>query len=497
MVLAIITATAGCDRRSSGPVADVHVTVDVGRTLARPPDDAVGVTDPYPASFFGDSGTLARVRESAIHSMVYLSGGAPDLYDYRDGSLRTDPDVGRDTLTWIYPTPPPGTFDFDRFGSFARDTHRTATVHINYGTGTPEEAAAWVRYANITHDYGVRNWEIGEEGYLNGAYPGAWSWPDAHKNPDGSPEGPDTWAHHVVPFIAAMRRADPTIRVGIPIAPLFPGGTAREVAFNRFATDWNTTVLAVLAPLIDFVDLHWYPQPGETEDAALLAAPKAIANLRRTLRTQITAAGGHADLLVGETNSSFAHFGKQMVGIVNAMFLVDDMLTWLEQGARGVDWALWHAGAPTPDIGNTRQYGDADFGTIALLSNGDCVDTIAGRHICEPARNSPFAPFYALTLVDGALRPGTRLIPARSDSADVVSHAMAAPDGSVTVIVINADRVHPHRVHIDAPGTPADDASTRTLAGNATGLCAGRPDSTGDITLAPYSITAVTYHAAR
>ncbi|MFI7002053.1 hypothetical protein [Nocardia sp. NPDC050175] len=486
--------TSGCAENHPPPTADTHVTTDSGRILAAPAEDVIGVADPYSPTLFDDVGAVARVRDSGIRAMGYLSGSAPDLFDFRTGTLRVDPDKDRDGLSWIYPPPPAS---FDKFASFARDARSSALVHVDYGTGTPDEAAAWVRYANRTNNYGIRNWEIGEESYLNGSGP-AWAWPDAHKNPDGTPEGPTSWAHNAAQFVTAMRQADPAIRIGIPVAPLFPataGGHAEM--WNAFATDWNNQVLAVLGPLIDFVDLHWYPQREETDDAALLAAPRAIGALSQALRQQLVASGSHADILVGETNSSAVSFGKQAVGIVNALFLVDDMLTWLEQGALGVDWYAWQI-AMAADEDHPQLHGDANFGTIGLLSTGGCVDTRSQRHICEPARNTPFAPYYTLELVSHLMQPGTRLLEAQSDNPSVITHALSQPDGTITVVLINTDPAAAHRVQVQLPGSRLDGDITVTSFGDKDNdLRTEKSEATTVRELAPYSVTAVTYHPAR
>ncbi len=57
-------------------------------------------------------------------------------------------------------------------------------VTANYGTGTAEEAAGWVRYANVTKGYGIKYWEIGNENYGNGHYGAAW---EADDHADKSP----------------------------------------------------------------------------------------------------------------------------------------------------------------------------------------------------------------------------------------------------------------------------------------------------------------------
>ena len=56
----------------------------------------------------------------------------------------------------------------------ARRVGAQPMIIANYGTGTPAEAADWVRYANVTKGYGAKYWTIGNENYGNGHYGSAW-----------------------------------------------------------------------------------------------------------------------------------------------------------------------------------------------------------------------------------------------------------------------------------------------------------------------------------
>ncbi|MBE3568310.1 MAG: hypothetical protein IMW90_21540 [Thermogemmatispora sp.] len=47
-------------------------------------------------------------------------------------------------------------------------------ITVHYGAGTSQEAVAWVRYANVTHHYDIKFWEIGNEVYGNGTCGAAW-----------------------------------------------------------------------------------------------------------------------------------------------------------------------------------------------------------------------------------------------------------------------------------------------------------------------------------
>src|ERR1044072_7521645 len=70
-----------------------------------------------------------------------------------------------------------------RCAEVAVSTRATVFVTANYGTGTPQEAADWVRYSNKTKRYNFKYWEIGNENY------GTW---EADRN--DRPHDPVTYA---------------------------------------------------------------------------------------------------------------------------------------------------------------------------------------------------------------------------------------------------------------------------------------------------------------
>ena len=45
----------------------------------------------------------------------------------------------------------------------ATNTHAQVFFIVNYGSGTPQQAADWVRYCNITNHCYVKYWEVGNE----------------------------------------------------------------------------------------------------------------------------------------------------------------------------------------------------------------------------------------------------------------------------------------------------------------------------------------------
>jgi hypothetical protein len=61
------------------------------------------------------------------------------------------------------------TTDFNSFMAYAHSfssgavTSAIPLITVNYGTGTPSEAASWVYYANKQMGYGIKYWQVGNE----------------------------------------------------------------------------------------------------------------------------------------------------------------------------------------------------------------------------------------------------------------------------------------------------------------------------------------------
>src|SRR5260370_20209519 len=98
-------------------------------------------------------------------------------------------------------------------------------ITVNYGTGPPALAAAWVSNAAAGND-AVKYWEVGNEVYGNGTYGANWE-ADSHcdTSPSGGPVtigsepsqtyncGPGTYAANVAQYISAMHAAEPSDKV--------------------------------------------------------------------------------------------------------------------------------------------------------------------------------------------------------------------------------------------------------------------------------------------
>jgi hypothetical protein len=513
-------APAGAAASASGAAAD-QVTVTPAQSLATVPGTAIGINaSTYDGSLL-DRQVPGLLRGAGI-SVVRLPGGSEsDQYDWK-----TNTDVIGNYTEAV---------DFGQFMSVIQQAGAQAMVTVDYGTGTtigqqdgsgetgPQIAADWVRYANVEHHYGIKYWEIGNEVYGNGTYGADWE-ADAHctTTPTGGPVilgsepgqtyncGPATYAAGVAQYISAMKAVDPHISVGVVLtasgAPNnWPDGVTNPVTSPE---SWNQTVLTALRSqppgnTIGFADVHWYPQnpstitpPGPT-DAGLLAATAQIPAAVSALRTEFADWAGDASLpiMITETNSVSSNPGKQTLSVVNALYLEQDYLTWLDNGVSNVDWWQIHNGIVTSGDNGAALAGPADYGDYGVLSDGSCGTTPAGTQVCEPPAETPFPAYYGLQMLSRFIRPGDTLVAASSSQSLVQVFAAKASGGQLRVMIVNDDPASSYRVRLAAggyqlaPSAPVllydgQTASVRTLSGpGARAAAAAVP---------PYSITTLT-----
>src|SRR6185503_8837467 len=102
--------------------------------LSLMPADAVDGMDP-------DVIAMAK----AMHvSVLRYGGNFTSTYDWRDGVGPPDQRVTKRNLAWGIPEY--NNFGTDEFLKFCELIGAEPQIDLNTGTGTPEEAGAWVRY---------------------------------------------------------------------------------------------------------------------------------------------------------------------------------------------------------------------------------------------------------------------------------------------------------------------------------------------------------------
>ncbi len=305
-----------------------------------------------------DSDIPSLLKGASIGIVRFPGGSTADNYDWQNNT------VSGSTQS----------VSFAQFSSVATAAGAQKLITVNYGSGTPAEAAAWVTQSLSTSSENVALWEIGNEEY------GSWE-TDNHANP----HTPSSYATNALTFMQAMKAADPNAQIGIP------WGMNGNLAGGSGAPSWQTwddTILQADAADINWVDVHFYPFNGTPTETVqqIMATLGVIPTLAGNVHTALNQYDPSAKFVVGETNMSNAAsvWNEQPVG---ALFAAADTLEWLSYGAQSVDW--W-------DIHNYGSLSGGDFGLLSSNTSEGPID-------------SPQPPYFGYQLASHLAQSGATL----------------------------------------------------------------------------------------
>jgi hypothetical protein len=470
--LVAVAAATGAGATTAAPVGSAaspaaQVSVNPAQALAKVPGTAIGINaSTYDGSLL-DTQLPALLRNVGTKVIRIPGGSQSDEYNWK-----TNTDVIHNFTEAV---------NFGQFMSVIQKAGAQAMVTVDYGTGNTigqqdgsgetgaQVAADWVRFANVQHHYNIKYWEIGNEVYGNGTYGANWE-SDAHcTTAAGTPVtlgsepgqtfscGPAAYAANTAQYISAMKAVDPHISIG-PVLTT-PGNWPDGVTNAQNPVSWDQAVMSALGSRIGFADVHWYAQnpsnvtpPGPT-DAGLLADSSQIPGMVATLRSELTAWAGKADIpiMVTETNSVSSNPGKQILSTVNALFLEQNYLTWLENGVSSVDWWQAHNGIVTSGDNGPALFGSANYGDYGVLSDGTSGTTPGGVKVSEPPAETPFASYYGLVMLSRFIHPGDTLVSASSSQGLVKTFAVRSEHGALRVMVVNDDPANSYSLQVSVP----------------------------------------------
>jgi alpha-L-arabinofuranosidase len=341
-----------------------------------------------------DPTTINRVRAAGVRFFRFPGGSTADKYHWEQNLIGSER-AGTGTLEFL---------------KLVREAGGQPIITVNYRTGTPGEAANWVRFCNVTRNFRVKYWEIGSEIY---------------RDADVGSE-PTVYARRFREYLTAMKAVDPSIKVGMP-------GPYSQKEHNG----WGPKVLKAMTARPDFYVVNYYPQVrwGDTpheDDANLLQYSKdwqTIAQLaRRMLNEHLGPVGTDVEILATENNSVAGQPGKQTANLVNALYLADSMGQLLNTEIRAfMWWDLHHAYEPfnnnSPVLYGHRRYGD-----LGLLST-------TGHPFTPP--NTPYPTYHALRLFSELGAEGSRLVASTSNHELLPVYAALRADSNLSVLVIN------------------------------------------------------------
>jgi len=500
---AVTSSGAIAATRHAQAATPAQVTINTGQPVGTISPTAFGLNTAAWDSHLLDASVPDLLQQAGVRMLRFPGGSTADFYNWQSNTVQTCSICGGVDASDT----------FDAFMGVVRASGAQSIITVNYGSGTPQEAAGWVQYANkggphyngpvptypggssSGHNYGIKYWEIGNELYGDGTYGSTWEY-----NTHGL--GPATYANNVVQFSQAMKAVDPTIKIGLVLTA--PGNWPDGQTSASSPQPWNNTVLPIACSSIDFVVVHWYPQgPGGETDAGLLSAPEdgettgvsytpSISSMMAALHSEINQyCGSHASavqVMVTETNSVSYNPGKQTVSLVNALFMDDNYMSWYENGAVNVSWWDLHNSIMPNDNNSSTLYGTANYGDYGVLSSGESANGAS-----EPPANTPFPSYYGLQMLSKVVQPWSQMVTASSSQSLVSVYAVRQPGDKIAVLLINKDPNNAYQVSFSWSGyKPAPNPFVFFYGENSSSISVNRehgllPDYTQ--TLPPYSLT--------
>jgi hypothetical protein len=405
------------------------VSIDVSSPMGSVPSLGYGVDTAVYDGYMTNPGLGASLKTGGFNAIRYPGGSYADIFNFISDSNQTLNAGGYfapgDTFNnWISDLIQPS-------GAKGVITVNYGSNQTNDGPAPVSEAASWVQDADITHDYGILYWEIGNEIYGNGYYTsGNWEY-DLHDldqtasaRVGNAALSPTAYGTNAAAFIKAMKAVDPNIKCGV------------FVSTSPWVPNWDQDVLSAVSSglqgsgyTLDFVILHWYPSGS---DAQVLAAPATIGSSQVALvRADIQKYyalpnASQLQLLVTETAAS------SNGGIFPYLFTTDEFLTWFEQGASNVEYQELNSG---------------------VYQNS--------------ASNTPIGPWYGVSFDSTIARPGDRMVAASSTNPLLRVHGVRRSDGQVGVVLINDDPGSDTTVSVSVSGATLASTGTEYTFGNA------------------------------
>jgi hypothetical protein len=410
-MIAMAAVATSC---ANSPAATGHAGTMIGPT-------ALGVNvSSWDSTYTGAGVTTIndQLRSADLRLLRYPGGSWADEYNWI-----TNADSSRCTGEANSACSTPDSIGFELYSMQARAAGASTFVTVNYGSGTPTEAAQWVAHAKSAKGDAVNLWEVGNESY---------SCYETNYHLGGSPTFvrgytpggavcPSTtvmarsYAANSVAYLKAMKHASPAARIGVPWA--FSGTEAAGAGVTD-AMSWNRTVLQAVHSQVSFVDAHWYPfdtVKGVT-DQQVLHSIRRIPAAARSIRSTLDRFAPKAAFVVGETNISERPTTLDFEP-VSALFAAATSLEWLVVGAGTVDW--W-------DLNN---FGTPTTGDFGLVSSGPPEIQPAG---------APLPPYYGEKLASMLTLPGSHLQTTTTRSSSLIG--FTSDLGSERrVLLINSD----------------------------------------------------------
>jgi alpha-N-arabinofuranosidase len=394
-----------------------HLTVNADQPIRTADARWFGMNTAAWDTYFDTPTTLADLREVGCQTLRFPGGSLSDDYHWATGQRDDNPAYPYDTTR------------FTNFMHIATNLGAQVFITVNYGSGTTNEAAAWVACANVTNHCGFKYWEVGNECY------GTWE-RDLNTNAPYMANDPWTYAMRFRDYYTAMKAVDPTIKVGIVAVPgedSFVNNYTHSAYNQREGyshNGWTPVMLSTLQSLgitPDFMVHHFYPEYQSDNDANLLQAASNwavdAADLRQQISDYFGGNGTNIELVCTENNADAGAQGRQSTSLVNGLYLADSLSQLMKTEFNSYIWWDLRNGQDTGGDFNSSLYGWRTYGDLGMILNS----------------NTRYPTFYAMKLMQHFAQPGDTVITAASDYALLSTYAVRRLNGSLTILAVNKD----------------------------------------------------------
>ena len=407
-----------------------------------------GVTAQYFRVFMTASSAGAGGAYSIAEAKLY-NGGTQVSVDNAASTVQTqvevsstDPASSQSTtnLSWMT--------DFATYMNYINSFTPRAIplITVNFGTGTPQEAAAWVHYANVVKGYGIHYWQIGNE------TEGSWE--------TGGPIPTQDYVRRYIEYYNAMKAVDSSIIITGPVAG---GFTDSSNMYDGNGVVQNfISILASKGAIADLnaIDYHWYPNYGGYSPASALASTSTLdvfpGALNGWLSGASVASPSTVPVLMSEYNVDPSDENFQ-VQLGNGLWVADALGHFISDfGSRGYSnlWDTLNGGTDETNAGG------GDLGYLNVNNDG--------------YQYQPRATYWAMQMMtnDWAIPGDTnthQLVSTAISGAGAPASLFAAysdyrPDGVFSLLVINKNPTNAYNTWITGlPFTPNGNAKGWTF----------------------------------
>jgi hypothetical protein len=415
----------GMQLLASPAPATVHLNVNAANVIRKADTRWFGLNSAVWDSTFDTPTTSNLLKTCGCTTLRFPGGSLSDSFNWMTTSNNGD------GFVW-------GT-SFANFIHIATNIGAQAFITVNYGTGTSNEAAAWVASANLTNHCNFKYWEIGNEVY------GTW---EVDSNTPAN--DPYTYATRAAGYIQLMKAQDPTIKIGV-VAVAGEDSYVNDTLHSAINPvtgvahyGWTPVMLSRLKSMgiyPDYLIYHDYPEytsggTSSTDSDPLLLqvaddyCPSALsdwASAAQNMRMQLTdylggPTGSNIELCVTENNSDAGSEGRQITSVVNGLYLADSLGQLMRTEFNSYIWWDLRNGPSTGGDFDSTLYGWRPFGDEGITWG-----------------TTNYPVFYAEKLMQYFVRAGDSVLNTSSDYQLLSDYAAQRTNGALTLLVINKD----------------------------------------------------------